>query len=237
MVAKPGYCRRAGVNNMIVGEQKPVQEIKRIVEPYDKLLILGCGTCVKTCFAGGEDEAAVLASALRLSMKTEGRTITVEELTVERQCEDEFIQEAAGAAARNTAILSLACGAGVQAIARRFPKVPVLPGVNTTFIGVLEKQGLFTEECSGCGDCKLALFGAVCPFTRCAKKLLNGPCGGSQNGTCEVNAETDCAWHLIIERLRTLGQLDNLRTYIPPKNWGASSSAGPRKLIREDHII
>lgn len=222
---------------MIVGERKSVPEIKQIVEPYETLLILGCGTCVKTCFAGGEDEVAVLASALRLAVKKEGRRITIEELTVERQCEDEFIQEAANAAARNSAILSLACGAGVQAIARRFSRMPVLPGVNTTFIGVLEKQGVFTEECSGCGDCKLAIFGAVCPVTRCAKKLLNGPCGGSRNGRCEVNAETDCAWHLIIERLRTLGQMDNLRTYIPPKNWAASGAAGPRKLVREDHII
>jgi hypothetical protein len=101
---------------------------------------------------------AVLASALRLSCKIEGKEIKIEEQTVERQCEDEFIQESAGAVGRNEAILSLACGAGVQAMARRFASMPVLPGVNTTFMGVLEKPGLFTEECSGCGDCKLAVF-------------------------------------------------------------------------------
>jgi len=222
---------------MIVGERKPIAEIEEILAPYRKILILGCGTCVKTCFAGGEDEVALLASALRLSAKKAGRQIEIEELTVERQCEDEFIQESAPAMARNESVLSLACGAGVQAMARRFKQSPVLPGVNTTFIGVLEKPGLFTEECSGCGDCDLDVFGAVCPFTRCAKKLLNGPCGGSQNGKCEVNAETDCAWHLIIERLKALGQMDNLRIYIPPKNWDASNASGPRKLVREDHVI
>jgi ferredoxin len=222
---------------MIVGEQKPISEIKQIVAPYKKILILGCGTCVKTCFAGGDDEVAVLASALRLSCKTEGREIEIEEQTVERQCEDEFIQESARAVARNQAVLSLACGAGVQVMARRFANTPVLPGVNTTFMGVLEKPGLFTEECSGCGDCKLAVFGGICPFTRCAKKLINGPCGGSRNGRCEVNSETDCAWHLIIERLKALGQMDNLRIYQPPKNWAASLSSGPRKLIREDHML
>jgi hypothetical protein len=125
----------------------------------------------------------------------------------------------------------------VQAVARRFAKTPVLPGVNTTFIGVLESQGVFTEECAGCGDCKLATFGSICPVTRCAKKLLNGPCGGSQNGKCEVNLETNCAWQLIIERLQALGQLNNLRDYIPPKNWSTSNAGGPRKLVREDHII
>jgi ferredoxin len=222
---------------MIVGEQKSIAEIKEITAQYKKVLIMGCGTCVKTCFAGGEDEVATLSSALRLACKKDGRQIEIEELTIERQCEDEFIQEGAPAAARNESVLSLACGAGVQALARRFAKVPVLPGVNTTFIGVLEKQGIFTEECSGCGNCRLDVFGGICPVTRCAKKLLNGPCGGSQNGKCEINPETDCAWQLIIERLKALGQMDNLRTYIPPKNWCTSLSGGPRKLVREDHMI
>jgi len=222
---------------MITGSQKPIQEIADLVASYGKVLILGCGTCVKTCFAGGEDEVAVLASALRLYFKKACQLVDIDELTVERQCENEFIQEAAVKAGQNDAILSLACGAGVQALARRFAKSPVLPGVNTTFIGIQESPGIFTEECSGCGNCSLDLFGGICPVTRCSKKLLNGPCGGSQNGKCEIDQDTDCAWHLIIDRLCVLGQLDNLKTYIPPKNWATSLSGGPRKLIREDHII
>lgn len=222
---------------MITGEQKPVKEILEIIEPYKNLLILGCGTCVKTCFAGGEDEVAVLASALRLVYKNTGKKIQIKEFTIERQCENEFIQESAGEVAQSDAVLSLACGAGVQAMAKRFAKVPILPGVNTTFIGIQESQGIFTEECSGCGDCELAKFGGICPVTRCAKKILNGPCGGSQNGKCEINPDSDCAWSLIIDRLTVLGQMDNLKDYIPPKNWSTSLSGGPRKLIREDHII
>jgi len=222
---------------MIVGEQKPVREIIETIIPYKKLLILGCGTCVKTCFVGGEDEVAVLASALRLALKKDDKKIEIEEQTVERQCENEFIQEAAGAIARNDAVLSLACGAGVQALAKRFANAPVLPGVNTTFIGIQQQPGIFTEECQGCGNCVLALFGGICPITRCSKKLLNGPCGGSQNGKCEINPDTECAWQLIIDRLTLLSQLNNLRTYIPPKNWQPSISGGPRKYIREDHII
>jgi ferredoxin len=222
---------------MIVGEQKQISEIKELVVPYKKILILGCGTCVKTCFAGGEDEVATLASALRLTLKKDGKDIEVNEFTIERQCEDEFIQEAAEYISQADAVLSLACGAGVQAIAKRFEKSPVLPGVNTTFIGIQEQHGLFTEECMGCGDCKLAIFGGVCPVTRCSKKLLNGPCGGSQGGKCEVDPETACAWHLIIDRLTSLGQLKNLNKYIPPKDWRTSNSGGPRKLVREDHIL
>ena len=222
---------------MITGEQKPIKEILKIIEPYKNLLILGCGTCVKTCFAGGEDEVAVLASAIRLVFKNTGKKIQIKEFTIERQCENEFIQESAGEVAQSDAVLSLACGAGVQAMAKRFAKVPVLPGVNTTFIGIQESQGIFTEECSGCGNCELAKFGGICPVTRCAKKILNGPCGGSQNGKCEIDPDTDCAWNLIIDRLTVLGQMDNLKDYIPPKNWNTSLSGGPRKLIREDHII
>lgn len=222
---------------MIVASQKPIDEIIGLLTPYKKILILGCGTCVKTCFAGGEDEVAVLASALRLSFKKMAQSIEIEENTIERQCENEFIQEAAAGVAKNDAVLSLACGAGIQAIAKRYPAAVVLPGVNTTFMGIQERPGIFTEECSGCGNCGLARFGAICPVTRCAKKLLNGPCGGSQKGVCEVSADTPCAWHLIIERLATLGQMDNLKTYIPPKNWNTSLSGGPRRLVREDHIL
>ena len=223
---------------MIVAEQKPIEEIKGFLEGCKRVLVLGCGTCVTVCLAGGEREVGILGSAVRMSLKLIGRgNVVVDECTIERQCEDAFIDILAGRVGDYDAICSLGCGAGVQALARRFVKTPLLPGVNTTFIGVLEKQGVFTEECAGCGDCKLAIFGGICPVTRCAKKLLNGPCGGSQNGKCEVNPETDCAWQLIIERLRILGQMDNLRIYVPPKNWQTSLSGGPRKMVREDHMI
>jgi len=222
---------------MIVGQQKPIAEIKETVLSYEKLLILGCGTCVKTCFAGGEDETATLASVLRVAFKKAGKKIEIEELTIERQCEDEFIREAAEAIARNQAVLSLACGAGVQGIAKRFPKMAIYPGVNTTFIGIQEERGVFTEECRGCGNCGLGTFGGVCPITRCAKKLLNGPCGGSQLGKCEIGSSVDCAWSQIIERLTTLNQLDNLKKYIPPKNWITDQAGGPRKLVIEDHKL
>jgi ferredoxin len=222
---------------MIVGEQKPVAEIKADLSQYSKVLILGCGTCVKTCFAGGEDEVATLASELRLAYKKDGKKIIIEEATVERQCEDEFIKEAASRMPGYEAVLSLACGAGVQMVASRFPGIPILPGVNTTFIGVLEKQGLFTEKCLGCGNCFVDDFGGICPISRCAKKLFNGPCGGSSNGKCEVNPETECAWQLIIDSVKANGQLDKLAAYIPPKDWRTSYAGGTRKLLREDQII
>lgn len=222
---------------MIVAQQKPIAQVKSLVAPYSRLLVLGCGTCVKTCFAGGEDEVATMAAALRLAFKKDGRELKTEELTIERQCEDAFIREAAPAVARNDAVLSLACGAGVQMVASRFEKTPVLPGVNTTFIGALEKPGLFAEKCLGCGDCVLDLFEGVCPIARCSKKLLNGPCGGSQNGKCEVDPDIECVWQQIIDRYRAFGRTDKLFAYVPPKDWRTSHAGGPRKLLREDHVI
>jgi hypothetical protein len=174
---------------------------------------------------------------LRLARRKEGREIRVNELTVERQCEDEFLKETAGMVAENEAVISLACGAGVQMVADRYPSTVVLPGVNTTFIGVLEKPGLFTEKCLGCGNCVVDVFGGICPISRCAKKLFNGPCGGSANGKCEVSPETECAWQLIIDRAKARGSLYRLAAYIPPKDWRSSYSGGSRKLVREDHII
>jgi ferredoxin len=222
---------------VITGQQKPVGEIIDKVSGYSQLLILGCGTCVKTCFAGGEDEVATLASALRLAFKKEGKKIKIEEATIERQCEDAFIREAASQISNSRAVLSLACGAGVQMVASRFPGVTVLPGVNTTFIGILEKAGLFTEKCVGCGNCIVDHFGGICPISRCAKRLLNGPCGGSSGGKCEVNPETECAWQLIIDQAKVLGRMEQLAEYYPPRDWRTSYAGGPRKLVREDHVI
>ncbi len=222
---------------MITGEQKPLAEIKAKLSNYSRVLILGCGTCVKTCFAGGEDEVATLASSLRLAFKKDGRNIKISELTIERQCEDEFIKEAAEAISQNEAVLSLACGVGVQMVGSRYVKVPVLPGVNTTFMGILEKPGLFLERCLGCGDCFVDKFGGFCPISRCAKKLFNGPCGGSHDGKCEVNPETDCVWQQIIDKATAQGTLKNIMEYVPPKDWRTSYAGGPRKIVREDHVI
>ncbi len=222
---------------MIVAERKPLNEIEQLAAGYKNVLILGCGTCVKVCFAGGDKEAAVLASQMRISAANAGRKIKITEKLIERQCEDEFIADVAPELGGYDLVISMACGAGVQMIAERFPRLPVVPAVNTSFLGILEKQGLFIENCQGCGSCELGNFGAVCPVARCSKSLLNGPCGGSTKGVCEVNPEIPCGWQLIIDRLTALGKMDSLATNVPPKNWRTSRDGGPRKLVREDQVL
>jgi ferredoxin len=222
---------------MIVAQRKSIPDLLEIVKNHKKLLVLGCGTCVTVCLAGGQREVSIIASALRMATKLKGLPLEVEELTIERQCDNVFIEQAAEAIERNDAVLSLGCGAGVQAIAERYTRKPVYAGLDTAFIGILEERGVWTEKCAACGVCVLHQYGGICPVTRCAKHMLNGPCSSSREDRCEVNPERQCVWQLIYQRLKEIGQLDRLKEIKPPKNWNLSQDGGYRTIIREDHRI
>ena len=223
---------------MIVADRKRINEIRDMVKGHDRVLLVGCGTCVTVCLAGGEREVGILGSALRMALKLIGRgQVVVDECVIERQCEDAFIDVLAGRAVEYDAICSLGCGAGVQALAERFPDRAVYPGLNTQFIGILEDQGVWAEKCAACGACRLGEFAAVCPITRCAKRLFNGPCGGSRGGKCEITADRDCAWQLIYDRAKGLGILDKFEAVASLQDWSTSTDGGPRKVVREDQCI
>ncbi|MCY2923933.1 MAG: methylenetetrahydrofolate reductase C-terminal domain-containing protein [Planctomycetota bacterium] len=223
---------------MIVADRKRINEIRDMVKGHDRVLLVGCGTCVTVCLAGGEREVGILGSALRMALKLIGRgQVVVDECVIERQCEDAFIDVLAGRAVEYDAICSLGCGAGVQALAERFPDRAIYPGLNTQFIGILEDQGVWAEKCAACGACRLGEFAAVCPITRCAKRLFNGPCGGSRGGKCEITADRDCAWQLIYDRAKGLGILDKFEAVAPLQDWSTSTDGGPRKVVREDQCI
>jgi ferredoxin len=219
---------------MIVGEQKSLAEIKNMLDGYEKVLVVGCGTCVTVCFAGGTKEVGILASSLRMSSKLDGNAKQVDEVTVQRQCEWEYIDPLADKLDEYDAILSLGCGVGVQTLAERFPNKRVLPGLNTTFMGLPTEQGVWEERCQACGNCILDQTAGICPIARCSKQLLNGPCGGSQNGQCEIDPEVPCAWQLIWERMEALGMMDRLLAVQPPKDWSTSRDGGPRRIVRDD---
>jgi hypothetical protein len=220
---------------MIIAEQKPLKEIRDMIAPYNKVLVAGCGACVTICLSGGEKEVGVLSSTLRLADAVDGKEGTQYlEQTVTRQCEDEFIELMRENIGKVDAVLSLACGVCVQDVAAMFPGVPVLPGLNTTSFGRPSEQGVWVEECAGCGDCVLDETGGVCPIARCAKSLLNGPCGGSHDGKCEVSDDTLCAWALIWERLGKLQKSRLMEEVKPAKDWSTAGHGGPRKMVRED---
>lgn len=219
---------------MITGEQKSLEEIQSLLGDAEKVLVVGCGTCVTVCFAGGDREAQILSSSLRMASKLQGHPQEVTDVTVQRQCEWEYLDEIEKEIADADIVLSLACGIGVQAIAEHFPNTWVVPGLNTTFLGLPVEQGVWEERCAACGDCILGLTGGICPIARCSKSLLNGPCGGSEDGHCEIDPEVPCAWQLIYDRMTSMGKQDVLLELQPPKNWQVSRDGGPRKIVRED---
>jgi ferredoxin len=245
---------------MIVGEQKPLSEIVGFLGDAREVLVAGCGTCVTVCLAGGEKEAQLLASALRMASRLDGATRRVTDVTAQRQCEWEYLNGIAEHVRRADAVVSLACGIGVQAMVRHFPDAWVVPGLNTTFLGLPEEQGIWTEQCQACGNCMLGQTGGICPIARCSKQVQNGPCGGSENGLCEVKRvkrengvpvmktdargrqvpvteDVECAWHLIHERLKRLGRLDLITGVQGPKDWSTSRDGGPRRIVREDLLL
>lgn len=222
---------------MIVADPKPFQQVKSYVEDFERILIVGCGTCTTVCLAGGEAEVRMLASGLRIAFGREGKSKTILEANVQRQCDAEFVEPVLRRVAEEgiEAVVTLACGVGVNFLADRLGKVPVFPGVDTSFYGASAEPGIWVEMCAGCGSCITAHTGGICPIARCSKHLLNGPCGGSENGRCEVDpANNACVWQLIYERLKMLGRLDELKNILPPKDWRAALDGGVRHTVREN---
>lgn len=219
---------------MIVAGQKPIVEIAALIENYNKVLLVGCGGCVTVCLSGGEKETEILAAALRIKRKLEGKPIEIATSTVTRQCDPEFIDALQDLVKDADAVVSLACGVGPQYLAERYPDKYIVPAMNTYFAGGSKQHGVWEERCGLCGDCVLHLTGGICPVSRCSKSILNGPCGGSQQGKCEIDKDVDCAWQLIYDRLRVLGQLETLKQVMPPKDWSKSRDGGPRRMTRED---
>ncbi|MGI9953284.1 methylenetetrahydrofolate reductase C-terminal domain-containing protein [Moorellaceae bacterium AZ2] len=219
---------------MIVADPKPLAEVADLIGEARKILVVGCGGCVTVCLAGGEKETGILAASLRMLRKKEGKSLETVEVTLTRQCDPEYVQLLDKYVTEDVdCILSLACGVGVQFLAERFKKW-VVPALNTKFAGGAVEHGVWEERCGLCGECILHKTGGICPIIRCSKSLLNGPCGGSQGGKCEVSPDIPCAWQLIYERLSALGKLDLLLDIQPPKDWSKARDGGPRKVVRED---
>ncbi|MBI5522352.1 MAG: methylenetetrahydrofolate reductase C-terminal domain-containing protein [Desulfarculus sp.] len=211
---------------MIVAQRKDFEQIKAAAADFRKVLVVGCGTCVAVCLTGGEKEAGILAAQLDLASQIQGEDKSFAVACVERQCDLEFLDELAETVLDYDALLSLACGAGIQLLAERYPRVPVLAGVDTTFIGINRDVGLWEERCRACRACVLTTTGGICPVSLCPKGMLNGPCGGTRQGKCETDPERDCAWSLIYERLAGLDRLENLSAIVAPRDHGARSQPG-----------
>ena len=199
-----------------ITKQKPFDEVKQQLDRFDRVYIVGCGTCATMTRTGGREEVLDMKEHLQeLGKLVTGWTViptACDEMT------EVAIRENDGAIQNANCILVMACALGVHRVSSYISK-PVIPALDTLFIGIEDSPGNFHEVCAQCGQCVLGETAGICPLTACHKGLLNGPCGGTNNGKCEVDKEKDCGWTLIYQRLEEQGRLDLMRKYHPPKNY------------------
>ena len=199
-----------------ITKQKPFDEVEQQLEGLDRVYIIGCGTCATMTKTGGREEVLDMKDRLQeLGKMVTGWAV------IPTACDDMTevaLRESNGAIHNASCVLVMSCALGVHKVSSYLDK-PVFPALDTLFIGLEDSPGVFSESCAQCGECVLGQTAGICPITACHKGLVNGPCGGTNNGKCEVDREKDCAWTLIYERLKEQGRLDTMRAYQPPKDF------------------
>lgn len=215
---------------IMITKQKPLEEVMRYVSRCQRVYVTGCGTCATMLHTGGKSEVL----EMKRQLEAAGKEVTGW-MVIPTTCDPltkVALETNAEAIKSSDCILVMSCALGVQMVGLHTDK-PVYPALNTMFLGMEESPGHFMEACLQCGACVLGRSACVCPLVRCAKSLLNGPCGGSVGGKCEISKDVPCAWQLIIDRLTAQGQLDQLEEIEPYKDWSVSLSGGPRKIAVE----
>ena len=206
---------------MIITKKREFKDLMENLKNYRSFFLIGCSECASLCGTGGDPELAAMKEAL----ETEGKTVTGTLLpktgcqTLGTKIELKKDKEACAAA---DAIIVMSCGAGTQSAVEIFPDKPVFPANDSLFLGNMTRFQMFDERCSLCGECVLDQTGGICPVTACPKGLLNGPCGGTDNGKCEVSPDIECAWVRIYERMKKTDQLEDFKKVLKPKDWSAS---------------
>ena len=214
---------------MIITRQKSGDEILKMLNRKSKIFIVGCGDCAATCKTGGEEEVKSMAEFLKKHGKEITGTVVPDDTCVTAQAKIAFAKNKE-ALKKSDAVLVFACGSGVQCMKEndRFD-LDFYPGCDSLFAALIDKDGSFKEVCSSCGECILDLTEGICPVTRCAKGLLNGPCGGQDEGKCEVDKEKDCVWILIYKRLKEKGRLEQLKKRMPARDHQKSNLQNANK--------
>lgn len=210
---------------MLISKQKPLEEILSYLEGDKSIFLIGCKGCAEGWGSGGEKQVAEMKNTLREKGKTVTGSVVVDMLcdaALTKLKLRSYKKEIAAA----DSMLVLTDGAGVQTVAEVVNKM-VHPGCNTLSSGGAHAEWKEAERCLECGDCVLEFTGGLCPIARCSKHLLNGPCGGSQGGKCEVDPSIPCVWQQIVDHLAKLGRLDKLERLVTPKNWSVSLISGP----------
>ena len=217
-----------------ITQAKDPDRLDKLMEGYQRLFVVGCGTCTTLLHTGGVEEVA----AMRKRLLGIGKAVTGHTV-VPVACDAlsaEILDAHRVALETADALLIMTCAFGVQNLAVQLQK-PVIPALDTLFIGKERGIGRFEEICTQCGDCILGETGGLCPVTNCHKGLVNGPCGGTNNGKCEIDDDKDCVWTLIYQRLQAHGKLDRMRRYQPPRNHHASPKPGKITVLSEERSV
>ena len=200
---------------MIITTSKPLAEIKENLKPFKKVFVVGCAACATKCQTGSEEAVKGIIGELGKW----GKTVTGFKV-LDTPCDIRIAKkELSKSPEVNSAdcLLIMSCGAGVQSVEKAVDK-DVMPSLNPVFVGTTERIGIFQEYCAVCGECILDKTLGLCPIARCAKGLVNGPCGGTINGKCEVDLESDCVWALIYEKYKKRGrEKDFISGFMPPR--------------------
>jgi ferredoxin len=213
---------------MIISEQKSKEELLQVLDGKSRLFLVGCGACATACKAGGEEEIFRMQEWLAAAGKEVTGSVVIDEAChIMRAARD--LRQHKLQVEEAEALLVLACGAGIQSVSSSTDQ-RVIGGLNSLFLGNIRRFGQYEEKCSLCGECILNETAGICPVTNCAKGLLNGPCGGMEEGRCEADREIDCAWHLIFERLKRQGRAGVFARVVPPKDWGKVRKPGRHRL-------
>ncbi len=210
---------------MLLTELKPLEQILQYLDGERAVFLVGCKGCAEGCETGGEPQVM----EMRQKLQEAGKIVTGYSL-IDTVCNQSLtalkLKAHEAEITSSDSLLVMCCGVGVQTTSAVVDRV-VHPACNTISLGGAHAEWKDGGHCLECGDCILDFTGGICPIARCAKHLLNGPCGGSQKGRCEISPELPCAWQLISDRLTKLGRLENLEKIVAPKNWSVSLISGP----------
>ena len=217
---------------MIISTLKGREELIVLLADYHSLFIIGCGACATVCKVGGEDEVFATQEWLEENGYEVVGSMVLEE-ACHIMCAARELRRNKAQVAEADALLILSCGAGVQSVSNCIDK-RVLAGVNSLFLGNIRRFGEFEEKSSLCGDCVLNETAGICPVTNCAKGLLNGPCGGMEDGHCEVDEQRDCTWLKIYQRLEKQQRQSVFDRMVEPKDWSKKFKPGQHQLDKNE---
>jgi ferredoxin len=211
----------ASSSPMIITKQKPFNKLLDSIG-NGPVFIVGCNECATMCHTGGEEEIIAMKGALEdKNIEVAGWVIL--EPACHLQNDKRLLKQHKDEVSKARKILVLACGNGAQTVAEIITDADIIPGNDTLFLGEIQRINQFEKRCVMCGDCIQDLFGGLCPISRCPKSMLNGPCGGSIDGKCEINPDIDCIWDIIYKRLKERGELSRLKAIREPKDWSKST--------------